>query len=89
MNMRKKYGPFTITEWTIASIFIAVVGAFIIALANSPAPAGYVSPVSNITYGINGMTETRCINGFKFIVGEQGRVQQMLNETGGGIKCEN
>lgn len=87
MNLNKKYGPFTGWEWMGAGVFTSLVGAFVLTLYLSAADGNYVVPESNITFGINGMTETRCINGFKFIVGERGHVQQMLNENGGGVKC--
>ena len=43
---------------------------------------------SNISYGINGVTETRCINGMKFVVGQSGSVQQILGPNGGGVPCQ-
>ncbi len=42
---------------------------------------------SNLSYGVNGLTETRCINGFSFVVGKNGSIQQLLNENGGGVRC--
>ena len=42
----------------------------------------------NYTYGANGMTETRCINGLMFVVGQSGSVQQMIGESGGGVSCK-
>lgn len=42
----------------------------------------------NYTYDANGMTETRCINGLMFAVGQSGSVQQMIGESGGGISCK-
>lgn len=41
----------------------------------------------NISYGINGMTESRCIEGYKFVVGEQGQARQILDEFGKGVRC--
>lgn len=43
---------------------------------------------SDISYGINGVTETRCINGMKFVVGQSGSVQQILGPNGGGVPCQ-
>lgn len=43
---------------------------------------------SNISFGINGMTESRCIEGYKFIIGEQGQPRQILDEFGKGVRCQ-
>ena len=42
----------------------------------------------NLSIGYNGVTETRCIDGYKFIIGERGRPTQMLDHHGNGISCE-
>jgi prepilin-type N-terminal cleavage/methylation domain-containing protein len=42
---------------------------------------------SNTTWGINGFTETRCINGYTFVVGQRGHLQQMIGTNGGGVPC--
>ena len=44
---------------------------------------------STISYGINGMTESRCIEGYKFILGTEGNPRQILDEFGKGVRCEN
>lgn len=41
-----------------------------------------------ISYGINGLTETRCIDGYKFIVGEGGQARQILDGEGRGVRCQ-
>ena len=43
---------------------------------------------SNVSMGINGMTESRCIDGYKFIIGQRGFPQQVIGANGGGVKCE-
>lgn len=63
-------------------IVIALVGVFATVIYNV-ATGG----CGKTTYGINGLTETRCINGYTFIVGQSGSVQQMLNAQGGGVQC--
>jgi hypothetical protein len=35
------------------------------------------------------MTESRCIEGYKFIVGQEGQARQILDELGKGVRCEN
>ena len=42
---------------------------------------------SNISFGINGMTESRCIEGYKFVIGEHGQARQILDEFGKGVRC--
>lgn len=41
----------------------------------------------SITIGINGITETRCINGYQFVIGEGGQARQVLDEFGKGARC--
>ena len=48
---------------------------------------GSMSGNSNISYGINGMTESRCIEGYKFIMGTEGNPRQILDEFGKGVRC--
>jgi hypothetical protein len=33
------------------------------------------------------MTESRCIEGYKFIVGQEGQARQILDEFGKGVRC--
>lgn len=44
---------------------------------------------SNISWGLNGMTESRCIEGYKFVIGEGGQPRQILDEFGKGVRCGN
>ena len=43
----------------------------------------------NVSFGVNGMTESRCIDGYKFIVDQNGSARQILDEYGKGAKCYN
>jgi hypothetical protein len=43
---------------------------------------------SNVSFGLNGMVESRCIEGYKFIV-TQDTTRQVLDEFGKGVRCEN
>lgn len=43
--------------------------------------------VGSMSYGVNGLTETRCIRGYEFVVGANGSAQQVLNAQGGGVQC--
>lgn len=44
---------------------------------------------SNISIGMNGLLESRCIDGYRIIVDQEGRPRQLLDELGKGVKCEN
>lgn len=74
---------FTLIELMIV---IAIVG--IIAAIAVPAIMGTSSSsLSNISWGVTGMVEERCIGGYKFAVGQEGRPAQILNELGKGVPC--
>lgn len=76
MRVLKK---FTMIELMIVAMICFIVISVISGAINSKN--------SSFSYGINGVSETRCINGYMFVVGSSGSTQQMLNENGGGIKC--
>lgn len=78
-----KQRGFTLIELMIAVVFIVVI--FLIAL---PVMMGTPSGTSNISWGVNGMTESRCIEGYKFIVSQDGNARQILDEFGKGAKCQ-
>ena len=78
-----KQRGFTLVEVIIALAFVMVF-VQIIAVGFSG-----MSGKSTISWGINGMTEMRCIDGYKFVVGEQGQARQVLDEFGKGAKCTN
>jgi prepilin-type N-terminal cleavage/methylation domain-containing protein len=49
---------------------------------------GATSNSSHISIGINGMTEARCIEGYKFVINQDGNIKQILDEFGKGVRCE-
>ena len=79
-KMRNQQG-FTLIEMMIVIVMIMIVGSIV---------AGAVSAMngnSNISIGINGMTEARCIEGYKFIINQDGHTKQILDEFGKGVRC--
>jgi hypothetical protein len=59
-------------------------------LVNTPLGDTYAN--SDYTWGVNGVVETRCQGGYKFVVSDGGRyggtsVTQMLDEKGHAIPC--
>lgn len=45
------------------------------------------SPASIVSFGINGLVETRCIGGYLFVIGENSSARQVMDEFGRGVKC--
>lgn len=79
-----KQRGFTLIELLIS---LAVLG-IIVAVA-MPVLMGTTGQTNNISWGVNGMTESRCIEGYKFIIDQKGNSRQILDEFGKGVKCEN
>ncbi len=78
-----KQRGFTLIEMGVVLIFGLCFLMFVINALNGFNNAGTVS------FGINGLTESRCIEGYKFIVGQEGQARQILDEFGKGVRCEN
>lgn len=75
---------FTLIEVMVVVCIIGIVAA--IAL---PIIMGVPVSNGNISWGVNGMTESRCIEGYKFIVDQNGNTRQILDEFGKGARCNN
>lgn len=73
--------------FTLIEVMIVIVMAMIVMSIMAAGFSG-MSGNSNISYGINGMTESRCIEGYKFIMGTEGSPRQILDEFGKGVRCE-
>lgn len=41
----------------------------------------------DVRLGINGWTATQCINGYMFVMSQDGRSTQMIDEFGKALKC--
>lgn len=77
-----KQRGFTLFEMIVAIVMMAIGVTVILNIA------GAINGQSTVSYGINGMTEMRCIDGYKFIVGQEGNVRQVMDEFGKGLKCQ-
>ena len=75
--MKNKSSAFSLIEIMIVLAIVTILGTVVVTGSSG-----------NYTYGANGMTETRCINGLMFVVGQSGSVQQMIGESGGGVSCK-
>jgi hypothetical protein len=69
----------------IEKVVIMIIGIIVFMMAFNVYNG--VSGNNTISFGINGMTEMRCIDGYRFIVGEHGQVRQVMDEFGKGLKC--
>ncbi len=78
-----KQRGFTLVELIIAVAIIMVVAQFVMV------GIGAMNGNNNVSFGINGMTEMRCIDGYKFTVDQDGRARQILDEFGKGARCGN
>ena len=78
-----KQRGFTLIEVMIAFVVIGIITIIGFNVA------GLASGNSSISYGVNGMTESRCIENYKFIIDQKGNSRQILDEFGKGVRCEN
>lgn len=75
---------FTLIE-LVVSIMILAIGSMLVIGVIASFTYGDMSSVS---WGINGRTESRCIEGYKFIVDQGGHTRQILDEFGKGVRCQ-
>jgi prepilin-type N-terminal cleavage/methylation domain-containing protein len=75
-----KQRGFTLIELMIGIVILAIIGLMAVGSTGDRN--------SKLSIGINGLTESRCIEGYKFVVGEHGQARQILDEFGKGVRCE-
>lgn len=74
--MRKQKGLTVLDLMVIAAAISAMVYAFTLIMSDRDA-----------SYGLAGLTEVRCIGGYKFAVGQGGQARQVMDENGHGVRC--
>ncbi len=73
--------------FTLIELMVAVVIGLIV-LTTIVNAVGFANGNGSVSFGVNGMTESRCIEGYKFVIGEHGQPRQILDELGKGVRCE-
>jgi prepilin-type N-terminal cleavage/methylation domain-containing protein len=74
--------------FTLIELIIAVVAIGIVATLFINGAAALTNTSSSVSFGLNGMTEVRCIDGYRFVIGSEGNARQILDEFGKGAKCK-
>lgn len=72
---------------TLIEAVVVICIVMILAAVAVPVFNGKMS-TEGITYGVHGITESRCIAGYKFVIGSDGNARQILNELGKGVRCD-
>lgn len=78
----KHQNGFTLIE---AMIALVIIGILFTVVLNA---VGFASGNGSVSYGVNGMTESRCIENYKFIIDQKGNSRQILDEFGKGVRCD-
>lgn len=68
-------------------IEIVVVGIIALTVVGIFVNVGRAITDPNVTIGINGTVENRCLGGYQFVIGQNGKPTQILNEFGKGVPC--
>ena len=84
--MKSNQRGFTLVELFIAIVFVLIVAVILFQVVMGVSGANNGN--REYSWGLNGMTEVRCIGGYKFIVNQDGSVRQVMDEFAKGVKCE-
>ena len=74
--------------FTLIELFITIVIVMIVGTIGFNFYIGSQNGFSNISVGVNGMTESRCIDGYKFTIDQRGFTRQIMDSVGHGVQCE-
>lgn len=74
---------------TLIEILVGCIIVATIIMIAIPVLVGNSQGNGNVSWGVNGMTESRCIEGYKFVMDQKGNARQILDEFGKGVRCEN
>lgn len=77
-----KQRGFTLIELMIGVVFVMVILSF------TGGAVGVLGGGNTISFGFNGTTESRCIEGYKFVLDQNGNSRQILDEFGKGVRCQ-
>lgn len=77
-----KQRGFTLIELMIVIVMLIIIGSIVLGAI------GAASGNSHLSIGYNGVIESRCIEGYKFVSGEGGAPRQILDEFGKGVRCD-
>lgn len=77
-----KQKGFTLIEMMVVIVMIGIVILTVFGAVNGSKEG------NSISWGINGITEVRCIDGYKFMIGDRGQARQVMDEFGKGVKCQ-
>ena len=84
--MKIKQSGFTLIELMIAIVFVVVLSMILFSFIMSF--NGSSGSDREYSWGLNGMTEVRCIGGYKFLVNQDESVRQVMDEFAKGVKCD-
>jgi prepilin-type N-terminal cleavage/methylation domain-containing protein len=73
--------------FTLIELLTVIVIVMILGVVGFNSYTASQSGFSNVSIGINGMTESRCIDGYKFTIDQHGFTRQIMDELGHGVRC--